>query len=222
MSRRQPILLSSGAALVTALAVAWWVAPAAALRPIDRAFRDLPPGLSASHGAIEHAGAGLQIADVSLVASGGGPVILHADLVRVEPALAWPPAALELDGVTVSSAGLAAFGRAAEGSPTFYESARTFAKRQYGNFRAMRPGVRVRGFALETARGTIPIAEGRGTLAFDGPLHARLRVESDDVTLSFGLDASQDAATLRARATGGDRDDWTFTARIPAPGWRGF
>lgn len=194
------VLLGALALFVLAFALAFVVGPRVAEREIDRTLRRGHP----THAPLRHAGLlGLALDDLVLHDSAGA-IALRAKSVAIVPALAWPPAALELDGLAVTTAGLAAFR-----SGTSWDSSRNFTKRQFGNLRATRIPVRMR--AAEVLGESIPAASG--TLCFHDPQHAFLEA----APLALHVEATQDAATWELRAR-----QRTETFRVDAPGWEGF
>ena len=214
--------------LAAAIATAWLLGPRAAERTVDAILHGQPPGLRATRGSVVHAGLGVDVHDVVVTGEREGDVVFRADSVRVLPSLAWPPVAVEVDGLRLSSAGAAAFARAAAASPGWAESARTFTKRQWGNLHASGIAVRVRDARITRGDRTIEIPAGHGAILVEDPMRARAVIARADGEsgVAVGIEATQDAATLRlevlAPSGGSHPDVWKWRARIAADAWRGF
>lgn len=200
IARRVALGLTAIVAAAFATAVA--VAPGVAGREFDRALRGAHPAHSAPH----YARGRLALEDLSL-RNDAGALLASARAVRVAPA--WPPR-VEIDGLSVTTAGLAAL------DSLRCEDARTFTKRQYGNFHRNRPEIAFHDLrlALGGSAGDLTLADARGQIAFTDTGHAAL--ELDGVALR--LESMQDAATLELVIAGTVRR----TTRAPAPGWAGF
>ena len=177
-------------------------APGLAGRELDRALRGAHP----AHGAPHYTRGRLALEDLSL-RNDAGALLASARAVRFAPA--WPPR-VEIDGLSITTAGLAAF------DSLRWDDARTFTKRQYGNFHRSRPQVAFHDLhlALGGSAGDLTLANARGQIAFTDTGHAAL--ELDGVALR--LESTQDAATLDLVIAGTVRR----TTRAPAPGWAGF
>lgn len=194
--------LGLAAILAVAFAAAVAVAPALAGREFDRALRDAHP----AHGAPHYARGRLALEDLSL-RNDTGALLASARSVRVAPA--WP-LRVEIDGLSITTAGLAAF------DSLRWEDARTFTKRQYGNFHRSRPEIAFRDMhlALGGSAGDLSLANARGQVAFADTEHAALEIDG----VALRLESTQDAATLDLVIAGTVRR----TTRVPAPGWAGF
>lgn len=200
MGLMRRVLLGALALFVLAFAVAFVAGPRIAEREIDRTLRSTRP----MHAPLRHADLlGLALDDLVLHDSAGA-IALRAKSIAVVPALAWPPIALELDGLTITTAGLAAFR-----SGVSWDASRNFTKRQFGNLSAMRIPVRIHEATLLGE--ATPAASG--VLCFHDPQHAFL--EAGPIALR--VEATQDGATWELSTR-----QRTETFRVDAPGWEGF
>lgn len=240
MKRRA--LLAAAAVPIALVAIAWAVAPFAGRSALGRGMRDLRrnEGLDGRFGDLRHAGAGFEITGIAIAATSGEPVLSVRSL-RVRPVLAWPPAAIDVDGAHVTQRGLETWARGFAGAnESWYRKTSQAIARNYGNL----PGGRVRATLddvfVEREGGSIGTRHGVLTLGLPDP--SRLEAVFDgDLTMSGAcgngnaftaataiVEVAQDSLAIRLNAELGTfnpicRDCITghveAERRVPAPGW---
>jgi hypothetical protein len=197
---RRAGLVAAGV-LALAFVILWTVGPKAVARELDHTLRGGHP----THRPPRHAGLG-GIAIDDLVLHGEKGELARVGTLYLLPVPAWPPLLVDVDGLTVTRAGISAL----QGFPEV-------------------PGAWE---AVQTSAGEFSFDDARGVLRFGDPMHASLQTagnhEGKARYFEVQLEATQDSATIdllitdRAAVTDTGGREVHLTLKAAAPGWQGF
>lgn len=209
-----------GAAPFALVAAVWAALPVVAGAAAGRALRELKReyGLSAAKPRVVHDGLGVAFEGLA-ARDRDGALVVSIDHLRVRPALARFPIAIELEGVRVDRDAATAWFGALSAERGAWTLSRDFLK----HLERALPGAHraeVSGLVIASKVGDWRLERASLTLAAPDPQRASVALEGDGVTLAMELEAAQDAlvATVDVAAADGSAHG---ERAVPAPGWEG-